>query len=450
MNALRFFACAALLGSVLSLSATEVQRVAFTDRTFDNGLRVIAAEDHRTPLVAIQVWYRVGSKDDPEGRSGFAHLFEHMMFKSTQRMPNETLDRLTEDVGGENNAFTSDDVTVYHETVPSNHLQRLIWAEAERLGSLQVDAANFQTERDVVKEEFRQSVLAKPYGEFELWIQKASFAEHPYKRPTIGNIAELNASSLEEVRKFHATFYRPDNAVLVVVGDFVSADLQRWVDEYFGSLPKADVAIPRVETKEPPRSAAQVLRDDSVKIPLPAIAVTYLGPSITSDEAPIFQVLQQALSGGDSSRLHQSLIYSQELAQSAEFTADLRADLGLLTFEVVLATAVPVEKARAALLEEIAKLARAPLQPEELSTAKNQLLAQRLAERETVAGLASALGQAAVLRGDPELVNKEVAQLEVVTAEQVQSVAREWFTEANRLVLETRPAVATKKGRASR
>lgn len=450
MNALRFFACAALLGSVLSLSATEVQRVAFTDRTFDNGLRVIAAEDHRTPLVAIQVWYRVGSKDDPEGRSGFAHLFEHMMFKSTQRMPNETLDRLTEDVGGENNAFTSDDVTVYHETVPSNHLQRLIWAEAERLGSLQVDAANFQTERDVVKEEFRQSVLAKPYGEFELWIQKASFAEHPYKRPTIGNIAELNASSLEEVRKFHATFYRPDNAVLVVVGDFVSADLQRWVDEYFGSLPKADVAIPRVETKEPPRSAAQVLRDDSVKIPLPAIAVTYLGPSITSDEAPIFQVLQQALSGGDSSRLHQSLIYSQELAQSAEFTADLRADLGLLTFEVVVATAVPVEKARAALLEEIAKLARAPLQPEELSTAKNQLLAQRLAERETVAGLASALGQAAVLRGDPELVNKEVAQLEVVTAEQVQSVAREWFTEANRLVLETRPAVATKKGRASR
>ena len=126
--------------------------LAFTDRTLANGLRVIALEDHSTPTAAIQIWYRVGSKDDPAGRSGFAHLFEHMMFKSTKRMPNETLDRLTEDVGGENNAFTSDDVTAYHETVPANPLERLIWAEAERLSSLRVDTKNFFTERDVVKE----------------------------------------------------------------------------------------------------------------------------------------------------------------------------------------------------------------------------------------------------------------------------------------------------------
>ena len=231
----------------------------FTDRTLPNGLRVIALEDHSTPTAAIHIWYRVGSKDDPAGRSGFAHLFEHMMFKSTKRMPNETLDRLTEDVGGENNAFTSDDVTAYHETVPANHLERLIWAEAERLSSLQVDAGNFSTERDVVKEEFRQSVLAQPYGEFGEWIPKASFTQHPYKRPTIGNIEELDASSLAEVQKFHASFYRPDNAVLVVVGDFEPADLQRWVDLYFGPIPKPDKPIPRVATKEPPRSVSVVL-----------------------------------------------------------------------------------------------------------------------------------------------------------------------------------------------
>jgi zinc protease len=439
-----------LASALIARAESPVPPLAFTDRTLPNGLRVIALEDHSAPTVAIQVWYRVGSKDDPAGRSGFAHLFEHMMFKSTKRMPNETIDRLTEDVGGENNAFTADDVTVYHETVPSNHLQRLIWAEAERLGSLNVDVRNFTLEREVVKEEFRQSVLAQPYGEFGEWIQKASFAEHPYKRPTIGNIEELDASSLEEVRDFHATFYRPDNAVLVVAGDFEPAALQGWIDEYFGPLPKPETPIPRVTTKEPPRTGEKTLRDSSPKVPLPALAVTYLGPAITSDKAPALQVLQQALAGGESSRLYQSLIYAQELAQTAEFNADLRADLGLLTFRLVLASGVSIEKARAALLSEIKKLSDAPISGGELTTAKNQLLAAKLAERETNAGKASALGEAAAVRGDPALVNTDLVKLEAVTADQVQAAAKEWFTDENRLVLEYLPASAAPKGKAKK
>ena len=419
----------------------------FADRTLANGLRVIALEDHSTPTAAIQVWYRVGSKDDPEGRSGFAHLFEHMMFKSTKRMPNETLDRLTEDVGGENNAFTQDDVTAYHETVPSNHLERLVWAEAERLSSLQVDDTNFHTERDVVKEEFRQSVLAKPYGEFGEWIPKMSFTAHPYKRPTIGNIEELDASSLAEVQKFHDTFYRPDNAVLVVAGDFEPADLQRWVDQYFGVIPKPETPIPRVTTKEPPRAGERTLREFSPKVPLPALAVTYLGPAITSEEAPALEVLQQALSGGESSRLYRVLIYEKELAQSAEFNADLRADLGLLTFQFVLASGVDVAKARAVLLDEVKKMADAPISDAELTTAKNQLLASQLATRETLNGKASALGEAATIRGDPALVNTDFAKLQAVTAEQVRTAAKKWFTDDNRLVLEYLPASAAKKGK---
>jgi zinc protease len=424
----------------------NVPTLSFTDRLLGNGLRVIALVDHATPTAAIQVWYRVGSKDDPSQRSGFAHLFEHMMFKSTQRMPSETLDRLTEDVGGENNAFTSDDVTAYHETVPANHLERLIWAEAERLSSLTVDEGNFRTERDVVKEEFRQSVLAQPYGEFGEWIQKMSFAAHPYKRPTIGNIAELDAAKLADVRDFHRTYYRPDNAVLVVVGDFDPDTLQSWVDKYFGSLAKPETPIPRVAVQEPSRKGARLLRDSSPKVPLPALAVTYLGPAIGSDEAPIFAVLEQALSGGESSRLYQSLVYEQELAQTAEFKADLRADLGLLTFNLVLASGVDVVKARAALLGEIKKSCEGPLSPAELSTAKNKLLAARLAERETCEGKAAALAEAAVLRGDPTLVNSDIAKLQAVTSEQIQAVARRWFTEENRLVLEYLPA----KGKAKK
>src|SRR2546428_7555708 len=170
-----------LMGSLAqdSLAQVTMPRLNFRDRTLNNGLRVLSAADHSSPTVAIHVWYHVGSKDDPAGRSGFAHLFEHIMFKSTKNMKSEMMDRLTEDVGGYNNAFTQDDVTVYYEIVPSNYLETLLWAEAERLSRLTVDDENFHSERAVVEEEFRQSVLAPPYGRFFYLLQTKSFNAHP-------------------------------------------------------------------------------------------------------------------------------------------------------------------------------------------------------------------------------------------------------------------------------
>src|SRR5690349_828898 len=178
---------------------TRMPQLKFTDRTLANGLRVLSVPDHSSPTVSVQMWYHVGSKDDPANRSGFAHLFEHIMFKSTKNMKSEMMDRLTEDVGGFNNAFTADDETVYFEVVPSNYLETLIWAEADRLSGLNVDDANFKSERDVVKEEYRQSVDAPPYGRFFYLLQAKSFVDHPYKRPTIGSIADLDAASLRDV-----------------------------------------------------------------------------------------------------------------------------------------------------------------------------------------------------------------------------------------------------------
>lgn len=440
--------CAWFFASTLS-AAESIPLLKFDQRALANGLQVIWLEDHDTPTVAVQVWYRVGSKDDPAGRSGFAHLFEHMMFKSTKRMPSEFLDRLTEDVGGENNAFTQDDVTVYHETVPSNHLERLLWAEAERLTSLNVDEDNFHTERDVVKEEFRQSVLAEPYGEFDEFITKQSFAEHPYKRPTIGNIEELDASSLEEVRQFHSTFYRPDNAVLVVAGDFDPAQLTRWVDQYFGPIPKPAEPIPRVTVQEPPRAAERTVRQFDPKVPLPALGITYLAPKLASDETPALTLLAEVLAGGESSRLHQSLVYIQQLAQSVEFTADQRADVGLLTCQVVLASGVPIEKAGVAVRAEIAAVAQNGIGEVELTTALNQTLAKKLAERETNSGKAMELGYAATLLGDPARANRTFADLQAVTAEQVKEAARKWLTDTNRLTIEYLPASMQPKTKAS-
>src|SRR5207302_2298845 len=327
--------------------------LAIKHATLGNGLHIYSIEDHKSPTVAVQVWYHVGSKDDPNGRSGFAHLFEHMMFKGNEHLKPDTFEELTENVGGENNAFTAADVTVYHEVVPSNYLEPILWAEAERMSSLAINDTNFNSERDVVKEEYRQRILANPYGEFSLALEQKSFATHPYKRPTIGNIAELDASKLPEVRAFHSTFYRPDNATLIVIGDFKPEELNGWITKYFGAISKPAEKIPRVTVKEPPRAADKRGRIYSSKAPLPAIAITYLAPSIRSDDASALTLAEEIFSGGDSSRLYESMVYREQIAQNVSCDADLREDLGLLIFRAVLANGKSIADAEKSLRAQI-------------------------------------------------------------------------------------------------
>jgi zinc protease len=223
------------------------------------------------------------------------------------------------------------------------------------------------------------------------------------------------------------------------VGDFDPAQLGRWVDDYFGKLARPADPIPRVTTKEPPRAGERTVRESSPKPPLPAFAVTWLAPDAASNEARAFEVLARVLAGGESSRLYRTLVYEKELAQSVEFTADLRADLGLLTGQLILASGVPIEKARAAFLAEIERLAAEPVPERELTTAKNQLLASKLRERETCNGKAFALGYAAAILGDATRANRELDELQAVTAAQVQAIAKEWLTAKNRLVIEYLP-----------
>ncbi|WP_269430327.1 M16 family metallopeptidase [Sphingomonas sp. Ant H11] len=218
-------------------SAPAIKPIGFTERTLANGLRVYAIRDTSTPNVSVQVWYDVGSKDDPAGRSGFAHMFEHLMFKATRNLVSEQMDRLTEDVGGNNNASTNDDYTEYHETIPANHLQRLLFAEADRMAALVVEPKSFASERDVVKEELRQNTNARPYGKlFSLYFPAISYTRHPYARGTIGSLDNLQSAQIDDVRAFHATYYRPDNAVLVVSGNFDPKQLDAWVDQYFAGI----------------------------------------------------------------------------------------------------------------------------------------------------------------------------------------------------------------------
>lgn len=422
--------------------AQVMPRLGFRDRTLPNGLRVLSAEDHASPTVAIQVWYHVGSKDDPAGRSGFAHLFEHIMFKSTKNMKSEMLDRLTEDVGGFNNAFTNPDVTVYFEVVPSNYLETLLWAEADRLSGLNVDEPNFKSERSVVQEEYRQSYLAPPYGMLEYLIEQQSFSTHPYKRPTIGSIEDLDAATLENVRAFHNTFYRPDNATLVVVGDFDQKQLDAWVTKYLASVPKPTIPLPRVNTTEPARTAERRITHYGVNVPLPAIAFTYLVPPKKSPDAEALNVAATILSQGESSRLYRSLIYEQQVAQSADAVPDLREDVSVFYFNVVLAGGKKPEEGERALLAEIKKMQDAAVSAAELEKAKTQIVTNQLRERETSNGKALALGEAAVLLGDPNRANTDLARLQAVTAADVQRVMKKYFTDTNRLVIYYLPEAA--------
>ncbi len=432
---LLFILVCTLFTSPIAFGQAKISPLNIKERILKNGLKFVSVEDHSSATVSIQVWYDVGSKNDPAGRNGFAHLFEHLMFKSTKNMKSEMLDRLTEDVGGNNNASTSDDLTNYYEVVPSNYLETLLWAEAERLANLNVDEPNFQSERKVVQEEFRQSVLAQPYGRFYEEIQKRSFTTHPYKRTTIGTIEDLEAASLSDVQQFFKTFYRTDNANLIVVGDFNQRQLDNWVDKYFGRVKKPTGRIPRVTEIEPERTVEKRYVVKAPNVPLPAVAITYLAPPAKSRDAVALQIAETILSGGESSRLYQELVYKQQIAQEAGFSFDDHVDTGLMYFTATLASGKTPAMAEKSLLAELKKMQEALPTAKELEKAKNILVADTIRRLETNQGKAFAIGQAIILKGSAKAANDEINELQAVTAADVQRVMRQYFKDNNRVVI---------------
>ena len=426
--------------------APPVKPLVYTTRTLPNGLRVYALPDTSTANVAVEVIYDVGAKNDPAGRSGFAHMLEHLMFKSTRDMVPEQLDRLTEDVGGINNASTHDDFTNYYEVVPANHLERLVWAEAERMGSLVVEPTVFASERHVVEEELRQGE-ARPYGKlFQTYLPAISYTVHPYARSPIGSIADLDTATIDDIRAFHATYYRPDNAVLVVAGNFKPADLDRWVDRYFGPIATPSRPIPRVTVTEPPRTAARATTVYAATTPLPAVAISYAVPPSRSPDDAALSVLDAILSAGEASRLYETMVYRDQLATNAGSQLGDRHDTGSLVVYAIMAGGKSVADGEAALRREVARLRDAPVSAAELDDAKNQLLTTAIKARETALGRAEAIAEAIIVDGDAASADRSLARLAAVTAADVQRVARQYLADASSSAIRYLPAESAPKG----
>jgi zinc protease len=439
----RVLGVVAALGALLSLdptarAAVRPPKLNYTMTTLPNGMKVVFLEDHSTPIVHAEIWYHVGSKNEKKGRTGFAHLFEHMMFKGSKNVEPEGHPSWISSVGGQSNAYTTEDATVFWQTFPAQYLPLVLWLEADRMASLRIDEKVFKTEREVVKEERRMRVENQPYGRLNELIYDQAFKVHPYKHPTIGSMADLEAASIADVRDFFRTYYVPSNATLVVVGDFETKEAEALVTRYLGRVPKADRPVPRDIPAEPASTKERrvVLHENW---PLPAVVVVH---HITFDGDPDsypLHIASKVLSDGQSSRIYKKLVYEKRLALAAFGGGNIIEDPNLFFAVAIVQPGKTTDETIAALIAELDRLKSEPISPAELQQAKNQFARDYVLGRESNKDKATTLGHAAVIHDDITTADGEFDIFQNMTAADVQKVAQKYFTAENRLVITVMP-----------
>ncbi|MGD0697127.1 MAG: pitrilysin family protein [Terriglobia bacterium] len=432
----------AALGIALALGAAAAGPVTLPhstirEKALPNGLRILMIENHDAPVINVQVWYHVGSKNELAGKTGFAHLFEHLMFDGTKNIGPDQFSDYVVRSGGTDNAYTTEDATIFWETIPSNNLPAVLWLEADRMRNLQITERVFKTEREVVKEERRQRLDNQPYGTVVEVLYQNAFKVHPYQHQTIGSMEDLDRASIDDIRQFYDTNYVPSNATLVMVGDFEPVEAEALAEKYFGPLP-ASPPPPRVIPQEPVQTSKRVLkivRD----VALPAFVEGYHMPADGTPDAYPLRLASEILSEGDSSRIRRRLVYEKQVALDAQSAGNFTEDPNLFfVLGVMNATHTPEEGERE-VDDEIARLRNEPVSAYELETAKNQILREFILSRETTKSRADELGYDAEILKDPELVNTELARFLAVTAEDIQRVARRYFVPENMTVVEVSP-----------
>jgi predicted Zn-dependent peptidase len=429
------------------VSTTPVPTVTFSDDRLANGLRLIVAEDHLAPVVAINVWYDVGSKHEQPGKTGFAHLFEHVMFQGSRHVAKAEHIALVQAAGGTMNGTTWLDRTNYFETLPAHQLDLGLWLEADRMATL-LDALsqeNLDNQREVVKNEKRWSYDNRPYGTWQEKLQAHLFPpDHPYHHSTIGSMEDLDAASLDDVKAFFRTWYAPNNAVLSVVGDVDTDGVRASVERYFGAIP-ANPSIPALgDLSLPPTLGREVRETIMDRVPLPRIYVGYRAPVYGDRRLDALEVAGQIVAGGKGSRLHRRLVRDERIAQDvALFTLGFIGGASVCAGWATVRPGVSVDRVEAALHEELDRLAMEPVSADELARAFALIESDELGSLQRVEERADRLSMYATLFDRPALINEMLPRYLSVTPEAILEVAAATFRPDNRLVMTYLPETPT-------
>ncbi len=411
----------------------EYQRV-----KLPNGLTVLLHQDKSTPIAHVQLWYHVGSKDERAGKTGFAHLFEHMMFKGSKNVEPEQHTSIVSSVGGQANAYTTEDATVYWQTVPAQYLPLVLWMEGDRMATLRIDDKTFRNEREVVKEERRMRIENQPYGRLNEILFDKSFTVHPYKHPVIGSMKDLEAATVDDVRDFYRTYYVPSNCTIVIAGDFEVDQVTELVNKYLARVPAARQEVPRDIPKEPipAREQRQTVEEPW---PLPAVVVAH---HITYDGHPDsypLHIVTKVLSDGQSSRIYRRLVYETGLALTAFGGGNIIEDPNLFFAVAIVNPGQSPAAVEKALLAEFDKLKADGITDRELQRAKNQFNRDYILGRESLQEKATHLAHAEVIHADITTADGEFDIFQKIALADVQRVAKTYFTPERRVVLHVMP-----------
>lgn len=422
--------------SVIAQTTGKVSRVNFKETVLKNGLRVITVEDRTAPVIAINVTYNVGSRDERKGRTGFAHLFEHMMFKGSENIGSGEHFTLVFNNGGTMNGTTNEDRTNYFEALPANQLDLAIFLEADRMKSLAITKENLDNQRNAVQEERRLGVDNVAYGKSSEVQQELLYDNFAYKHTVIGSMDDLNAASVEDVAQFFKTYYAPNNAVLVLVGDFKTEDALARIRKNFESIPRQPNP-PAVDMTEPEQKAERRATVEDALARLPQVDIAFKTVPGNTPDFYALQVLSSALQSGQSSRLYQKLVKEKEMATNVGGFADEKRGTGALYISATYKPSVKTEDVEAAIYEEITRIQREGIADWELQKAKNATRRNFINGLQSSLSRANTIGQYTVYYNDPNLMNTRLDKVNAVTKEDVMRVANKYLKPTNRTVVVT-------------
>jgi predicted Zn-dependent peptidase len=431
-------AVAAFATSGYGKKESKAGTIEYEEHVLDNGLRVVLSEDHSVPVVAVNVWYHVGSANEEKGRSGFAHLFEHMMFQGSENVGKGDHMKLVADAGGTMNGSTDTDRTNYFETLPSNRLNLGLWLESDRMRSLAINADNFENQRETVKEERRQGIDNQPYGEAFLVSDTLGYDGWPYDHTVIGSMDDLDAAEVPDVKAFFDRYYCPANAVLVIVGDIDPKQAMALVKEYFGDIPPGKRAT--FPTWDEPFNKGERRKEvDAPKANVPALFATYLIPPHNHPDSPALTLLNSLLVDGESSRLHRRLVKDEEAAFGVFGFIDGR--MGPSQFRIITASNAGVDIGTCEKLmdEEIERIKSSGITPEELEKARTKFKSNFINGRETVMDKAEQIHHYIRFHDNLAEINTDMDGYLAVTAEDIQRVAQKYLRTDNRTVVIAAP-----------